>query len=194
MEDRIKSIHSRFNETTNLIHKVELELAKKLGLTDLRAGKATIRDERNWRTNEKWIEYSWLVQVSRSFIGWCWIFTIKFKENDYRDIKNPEEIVKGLFTINESGEISIFYSENQKESFDDKIKNIKSYDLFDINNEITLDGVSYDFLIYALNADIKFSIHNPRSESWKKWENEIWELGKQLTINGNLNELRSIFE
>ncbi|MBT31005.1 MAG: hypothetical protein CMO01_15205 [Thalassobius sp.] len=82
-----------------LHQKVIVRLCSELGIPDLRSGKLTIRDEKDWRINEKEIDYCWLVNVSRSFIGWCWLFSLKFNESDFRDKKNPEELIQGIFRL-----------------------------------------------------------------------------------------------
>ena len=122
-------------------------LSNKFGFSDLRAGKKVLRDNNNNRINEKDIEYCWIVNVARSFIGWCWIFSIKLKESKFRDINNSEELIQGIFTLNKNGTIDGFYSENRSEKFKDNIKSYTEYDMFEANPGISLDGIYYDYLI-----------------------------------------------
>lgn len=169
-------------------------LSKKNGFSDLRTGKKVIRDNNNNRINEKDIEYSWIVSVARSFIGWCWIFSIKLKKNKFRNINNSEELIQGIFTLNKNGTIDKFYSENRPEEFKDNIKNYTEYDMFEANLGIALDGVSYEYLIFAPNTEIKISLSSPNSKKWKKWEKELWSVGEYLVEKSKIEELKNIFE
>ena len=78
--------------------------------------------------------------------------------------------------------------------FEDKIRNLTTYDMFDANLGITLDGVGYEYLIFAPNTEIRMTLNNPNSESWKIWENEIWTISKKLAQDSEIEELNKIFE
>jgi hypothetical protein len=177
-----------------LHQKVVTNLCSELNIPDSRAGYQTIRDERNWKTNQICIDYSWLVNISRSFKGWCWLFSIKFNKTEYEEFKNPEKLIQGLFTIDKVGEIMEFYRDTKTDNFEDKIRDLSTYDLFDTNRGITLDGVGYEYLIYSLNAEIRMSLNNPNSKNWKIWENEIWKIGKKLARDSKIDDLKEILE
>ena len=66
--------------------------------------------------------------------------------------------------------------------------------MFDANLGITLDGVGYEYLIFASNTEIKMTLNNPNSESWKIWENEIWTISKKLARNSGIDDLKEIIE
>lgn len=178
----------------SLHQKVISNLSAELGIPDLRSGRFTIRDEKDWRINEREIDYCWLVNVSRSFIGWCWLFSLKFNNNEFRDKKNPEELIQGIFTISNEGEIDKIYKESRLQDFEDKIKDLTSYDLFEANRGVTLDGVSYEYLIFAQNTEIRISLNNPNSENWKNWEREIFSLGEILAQKSGTHALKDFFK
>ncbi|MBT31004.1 MAG: hypothetical protein CMO01_15200 [Thalassobius sp.] len=69
-----------------------------------------------------------------------------------------------------------------------------SYDLFDANRGITLDGIGYEYLIFAPNTEIRISLNNPNSKNWKTWEKEIFSLGSRLAKKSEITELKEIFE
>ncbi|WNJ17132.1 hypothetical protein [Pontibacter sp. G13] len=194
MTDRTDVIRNDKLNQFSLHQKVISNLSAELGIPDLRSGKLTIRDEKDWRINEKEIDYCWLVNVSRSFVGWCWLFSLKFNESDFRDKKNPEELIQGIFTISNEGEIDKLFKESRSQDFNDNVKNLTSYDLFDANRGITLDGVGYEYLIFAPNTEIRISLNNPNSENWKTWEREIFSLGVSLAQKSGVTELKEIFE
>ena len=194
MTNRTKIIRENELNKQKLHQEVIANLCSELGIPDLRAGNITIRDERNWRTNEMSIDYSWLVNISQSFNGWCWLFSIKFNQTEFREFKNPEKLIQGLFTIGNQGEINEFHMMTKTNEFEDKIRNLTSYDLFDANLGITLDGVGYEYLIFAPNTEIRMTLNNPNSESWKVWENEIWTISRKLAKESGIEELNKIFE
>lgn len=181
---RLKSI-----ETGQII----LNLAKALGLPELRPGKIVIRDERDWRVNEKEIDYCWLVNISKSFVGWCWLFTIKFEKSEFRDVHNQEELIQGIFTLNKAGDIENLYLETLKNDLDDEIRNLSSFDLFDTNKGRTLDGVNYEYIVISRNANIHISLNNPNVGNWKIWEHKIEILGKSLSQKSGITVLKEIF-
>ncbi|WP_299107666.1 hypothetical protein [uncultured Tenacibaculum sp.] len=173
--------------------KIISSLSNKLGILDITAGKKVIRNNKNFRTNEKDIEYSWLVNITHSLIESCWIFSIKFKESNFRDIKNSEELIQGIFTVNKDGAMNEFYLESRSEDFQDRVKNFTEYDMFEANPGFALDGVRYKYLIFAPNTQIKISLNNPNSEKWKQWEHEIKNMGLYLIEKSKLTYLKSIF-
>ena len=69
-----------------------------------------------------------------------------------------------------------------------------SYDLFDANQGIPLDGVGYEYLVFAPNTEVRISLNNPNSEKWKIWESEIFSLGVSLAKKSGVVELEEIFE
>ena len=186
MTNRTNTIQKDELNEFSLNKKVSSSLSAELGIPDLRSGKLTVRDERVWRVNEKEIDYCWLVNVSRSFVGWCWLFSSKFNESNFRYIKKPEELNEGA--------IDKLFDESKSRDFKDKIRDLTSYDLFDANRGITSDGVGYKYLIFAPNTEIKISINNPNSENRKAWESEIFNLGVSLGRKPGVFELKEIFE
>lgn len=194
MTNRTTTIRDNALNKKKLHQKVIASLCSKLGIPDLRAGNITIRDERNCRTNEMYIDYSWLVNISQSFKGWCWLFSIKFKKTEFRGSKNPEKLIQGLFTIDNQGEVNKFHMISKTNDFEDKIRNLTSYDLFDTNLGMTLDGIGYEYLIFSPKTEIRMTLDNPNSESWKIWENEIWTISRKLAQDSGIEELNEIFE
>jgi hypothetical protein len=175
------------------IHNLEIEkaIAKCLGLVELKNGIQVIRNEEGWRENEIAIDYVWIVNIVRSFVGWGSIFEIKFKENKFREHENPEQLVQGLL---------LFYNEKPEiftaKSIDPSDEIIKSFhfNLFNANNGITLHGISYEIRIISKNIDTFINVNNPYTEDWKKWESKIWELGQKLANESNNPKMKNLFE
>lgn len=177
-----------------LLHqKVEESLSVKLGIPSLRAGNITIRDHRDWRINEKQIEYCWLINISRSFVGWCWLFTIGFNETKFRGIVNPTELIQGIFTIDDNGAIADFYKITRDANFQDDVKGLTAYDLFSANPGIPLDGVGYEYIIFGHNSKVRMTLNNPDTKNWKIWEEAVWKLGADLSKRAGSRQLEEIF-
>ncbi|MFK7980566.1 MAG: hypothetical protein AB8G86_11330 [Saprospiraceae bacterium] len=176
------------------IQNIEASLCKELGIPSLRAGRITIRDEQNWRVNEKEIDYCWLINIARSFAGWCWLFTIKFNKTKFREIHNPDEVIQGIFKFDKNSEIEAFTFRKKDNGFIDNIKELNSVDLFNANTGITLGGISYEYFIFARNTQISFFLNNPNSENWKIWEKAVWELGSELSKKSNSTTFQDIFQ
>lgn len=193
MKKRIKIIHENELADDVFFQTVEIALCEKLEIPSLRSGNITIRDKRNWRINEKQVDYCWLINISRSFVGSCWLFSIKFNGYKFREINNPAELIQGIFTIDHNNEIHEFYLEHRPEGFLDKIKEITNLDLFNTNAGITLDGILYEYLIFSPNLKARFILNNPNAKNWKIWENAVWELGQNLSRKANSIELQEIF-
>lgn len=175
-----------------LYQNIEKSLAYKLGIPEISNGIQIIRNEKGWRENEKNIESIWIVLISRSFIGWGGIFSIKFNENNFREYLNPDELLQGIFLYDSTG-IKDLYTEILPNT-QDKIVEIANFSLFDVGKGIPLDGISYNFHIITniINASIK--LNNPNADDWKKWEEEIFEIGSKLSIKSNITELINLFE
>lgn len=194
MKERIKIVHEDELGSDAFFQKIEIALCEKLKIPSLRSGNITIRDKQNWRINEKQIDYCWLINISRSFVGWCWLFSIKFNAYKFREINNPEKLIQGIFTIDNKHEIGEFYREHRINDFSDKIKEITTFDFFNANKGISLDGIGYEYLIFAPNLKARLTLNNPNSKHWKIWENAVWELGQKLSKEANSVELQEIFE
>ncbi|WP_159777352.1 hypothetical protein [Flavobacterium sp. 9AF] len=169
-------------------------LAIKLGFTALYSGGHVIRNEKGFRDNEISIDYIWITKISRSFVGWGGLITIKLEESHFRSIKNPEKLVQGIFLYDEKGEIRAFYFEEQVNDLTDSIYKIQNLELFKANEGITLDGVSYDYEVIARNIKTFITVNNPNSENWKHWENEIWKLGNRLSHESKNEEMIALFK
>ncbi|MDP2388625.1 MAG: hypothetical protein Q8M29_19795 [Bacteroidota bacterium] len=191
MERSGENVHL-FTQSYESERRIEISLATKLGLSDLKAGNMVIRDERGWRQNEKYIDHVWIVYIARSFVGWCGIFSIKFNEHKFREHSNPEELVQGVFSLDNNGVTNIYseISENKQDTIIDHFK----LDLFNANKGIALDGISYRLRIISSNIDTFISVHNPTSSNWQKWENEIHSLGKQLASKSDIPEIIQVFK
>jgi len=187
-EDNIDIYRNSFE----FFQKLEKSLATKLGLTELKSGIQTIRDTNGWRENEKSIRYIWIVTIARSFVGWGGLFAIQFNENKFRNHSNQEELVQGIFISNNDG-VGQIYTDRSLEATYNMTQFFK-LNLFEANNGITLDGVSYDVRIIAPNIDTFIQINNPNTEEWKKWETEIWTMGKKLARESNDKEMINLFE
>ena len=185
--DRPNLYHNSFNYFTT----VEESLAASMGLSDLTAGRQIIRNEKGWRENEKNIAYVWIVAISKSFAGDCYIFSIKFIASKFRDVNNPEEIIQGIFTFQDS-HISNLYYETVKADENDII-NTFNFNLSDANKGITIDGVNYAIRVIALNTDTFVIVHNPNTTQWQQWEKSIWQFARKLAKSANNNEFSDLF-
>jgi hypothetical protein len=172
--------------------KLEKSLATKLGLSELKSGIQVIRDNQGWRENEKSIKYIWIVTIARSFVGWGGLFAIQFNENKFREHLNQEELLQGLFISTQDG-VGQIYTEQSLDVTSD-VSKLFRLNLFESNNGVTLDGVSYKIRIIAPNIDTFIQLNNPNSEEWKKWESEIWAMGKKLARKSNDQEMIHLFE
>ncbi|WP_205514287.1 hypothetical protein [Longitalea arenae] len=190
-ERQIDNIDIFFN-SFEYFQLLERSLATNLGLTELKSGVQVIRDKNGWRENEKSIEYIWVVQISRSFVGWGGVFAIKFNENIFREHSNKEELFQGVFISNNNG-IGNFYSEILADTSQDIIRHF-NLNLFDAKKGVTFDGVSYNVRIIALNINTFIQVNNPNTADWKRWETEVWTIGSKLAKKSNNKELISLFE
>lgn len=172
--------------------KLEKSLAAKLGLTELKSGIQIIRDNNGWRENEKSIRYIWIVTIARSFVGWGGLFSIQFNENKFRDHSNQEELIQGIFILNNDGVDQIYTDSSLKATFN--VTQFFKLNLFEANKGITTDGVSYNLKIIAPNIDTFIQLNNPNTDEWKKWETEIWTMGKKLARESNDKEMINLFE
>ncbi|BDD12756.1 hypothetical protein FUAX_51880 (plasmid) [Fulvitalea axinellae] len=178
-----------------MLHQKIIEnLCSKLEIPDLKAGNLTIRDELGWRINEKRIGYSWLVNISNSFTDSCWLFSIQFNKSAFRKIQNPEQLIQGIFTVDGKGDIIKFHMMKKIDDMEDKVKSLTSYDMFDANLSVTLNGIIYKYLIFAPNTEIRMTLNNPHSKNWRIWENEIQAIGKKLSQDSDSETLKKIFD
>lgn len=175
-----------------LYQNIEKSLAHKLGIPEISNGIQIIRNEKGWRENEKNIESIWIVLISRSFIGWGGIFSIKFNENNFREYLNPDELLQGIFLYDNTG-IKDLYTEILPNT-QDKIVEIANFSLFDAGKGIPLGGISYNFHIITKNINASIKLNNPNVDDWKKWEEEIFDIGSKLSIKSNITELINLFE
>lgn len=172
--------------------KLEKSIATKLGLTELKSGIQIIRDNNGWRENEKSIRYIWIVTIARSFVGWGGLFTIQFNENKFRNHSNQQELLQGIFNSNNEGVGQIYTDKSFEATYN--VTQFFKLNLFEANNGISLDGVSYNVRIIAPNIDTFIQLNNPNTEEWKKWETEIWTMGKKLAKESNDKEMMDLFE
>lgn len=169
-------------------------LALKFGLDGLYSGGHTIRNEKGWRDNEIEVDYIWITKISRSFVGFGGLITVKFNESEFRGIKNPEKLIQGIFLYDSKGKVRELYFEEQIKEINDPVWKINDLELFTANNGIALDGVSYEYNVIARNIETQISVNNPNSEQWKNWENEIRSLGERLAENSANEEMKQLFE
>jgi hypothetical protein len=172
--------------------KIEKSLAAKLGLTELKSGIQIIRDNNGWRENEKSIRYIWIVTIARSFVGWGGVFSIQFNENKFRDLSNQEELIQGTFILNNDSVDQIYTKRSLDATYN--ITQFFKLNLFEANKGINTDGVSYNVKIIAPNIDTFIQLNNPNTDEWKKWETEIWTMGKKLARESNDKEMINLFE
>ncbi|MCH5715353.1 hypothetical protein [Niabella hibiscisoli] len=76
----------------------------------------------------------------------------------------------------------------------DGLEHLFDIDLFEANSGIALDGVEYNIRIIATNIDAYVHVSNPNTEKWKKWEAEIWAMGKRIAKDANDEQMIRLFE
>jgi hypothetical protein len=172
---------------------IERVLMEKLGLSELKTGTQIIRDGNGWRQDEKSIEYIWIVMMTRSFVGWGGLITIKFNENNFRGKQHPDELLRAIFSMGPDNGIKEFYEERTSDTDSDFVMDNFNLDLFNANKGITLDGVSYTIHAISANVDTVITVNNPNTSNWKNWETEIWRLGKSLALSSRSKELTELF-
>lgn len=175
------------------IHNLEIEkaIAESLGLSELKSGIQIIRNEKGWRENEIAIDYAWIVNIARSFVGWGSVFAIKFNEHTFREHKTPEQLIHGLILFYNKIPQIFFVKSNDKS---DKIRECFHFNLFEANDGIPLDGIAYEIRVISKNINTSISVNNPNTENWKNWERKIWELGQKLAADSNNPEMKVLFE
>lgn len=181
-----------YSEEFGYTQQLEKMLAAKLGLEELRSGGHTIRNEKGWRENEKMVDYTWLITIARSFIGWGGLFAVRFSESRFREHMNPAGLQLGLFLIS-NGSIDKIYTETRADLTDTIAENFH-FDLLDANKGITLDGVEYGIRINAPNIDTFIRVNNPEADKWKKWEAAVWDLGRELAGRAGDMEMIELFK
>ena len=65
--------------------------------------------------------------------------------------------------------------------------------MYNANKGIVLDGIVYEYLVYARNSEIQFKMNNPSSGTWKGWKAAVWELGKELSEASAIDYFKNIF-
>ncbi|WP_353777425.1 hypothetical protein [Winogradskyella sp. 3972H.M.0a.05] len=177
-----------YNQTT------EESLANYFGLKYLHTNGHIVRNEKGWRDNELEIDYIWIAKINLSFKEPLGLITIKYNKSSFRDIHNPEKLSQAIFLFNENGSIKDIYSEELISTTNDPIWNMKNLSLADDNRSITLDGVSYNYCIITQNVKTQIIANNPNSSEWKKWEKEIWDLGKKLAASSGKEKIINLFK
>ncbi|MBO9567158.1 MAG: hypothetical protein J7621_30575 [Niastella sp.] len=171
--------------------KIKNAIAMKLGLSSLHAGGHVIRNEKGWRENEKTVRYIWIVDVSRSFVGFGGIFAVQFEESQFRGQQNPAELVQGIFLTDDTGIATIHIE--WPSPIPDKIRAFPSLDVFDSGTWLALDGVNYIIHIIAHSVDSIICVNNPSSPSWQAWETAVWETGKYLAERSGNEKMIELF-
>ena len=169
---------------------VEKVLATNLGLSELKSGKLIIRNEKGIRENEIEIDHVWIVNIAKSFVGWGYVFEVKFKNNTFREKENPAKLIQGL----------LLFSDNKSEIFtlttnDASNEMIKSFNfnLFETSDYLT-HGINYTIRIIANHIDTFITVSNPNTEDWKKWEGKISELSKKLANQSDNLKMKDFFK
>lgn len=184
---------SKNQEEIGFYKKLEDSLANEFGLTDLSSGNIVIRDKKGWRENEKSIDYIWVIVFHHAFGKDGGIINIKYNESKFREITNPEELLEGVFLIQEDGNIKNVYIKKAKED-QDFLDEFKSLDYKEANKGITIDGISYRIHLLFPNTDVVIKVNNPNHQTWKKWEEKVWNKWDELSSNSNDEEKIKIFD
>jgi len=175
------------------LSQLEKEIASRFGLESLRSGGHTIRNDKGWRDNEIEIDYIWLIFFEPAFSENGGIINIKYKESQFREIKNAEKLEKAIFSLSDKHKILSFYKEEESENFSNLLQAFNKLDLFEQNKGITLDGISYRIKLFTMNTVVTIDLNNPNHESWRELELEILQMGKAMSERSNNVLLKKLF-
>ncbi|HLP14102.1 MAG TPA: hypothetical protein VK177_19375 [Flavobacteriales bacterium] len=155
-------------------------------------GGKVIRDDRGFRENEKFMEYFHQVNITMN-AGSVTLFSAKFKESKFRTTLNLEELLTGIIALNTQNNLPLKHVESSSTDFNDPIREIPKFDLFEKDDSITLDGIHYELLIYASGAKTFIDFGNPHGPAWSDVEKRIWTLGRKLAVNSNIDFFKAFF-
>ena len=178
---------------SNLFDLSRQDLISILQIEDFRAGGHVIRDENGWRENECSVDYVWVLYFNKGAFGSGGLFHLKYNENPFREYNNPEQLVKGIFSLQANGSIDSHYLEEENTSFSDFRPLINQLDLFNANKGITLGGIEYQLHLFDLNITTSIKVGNPNHPSWINLEKVIWEMGNDLAQQSKKNDLIGLF-
>lgn len=182
-------------EEIKLYQRLEDSLAQNIGLPKLNCGNVVIRNEKGWRENEKLIEYIWVVAFHHAVGRSGGIINVKYNDSKFRDKSNPEELLEAIFLMKSDGRIKNLYiektEEKEREEVFDEFKNLN---LMEANKGITIDGIHYWIHLIFPNTDIVIKAGNPNHQTWKIWEEKLWNKWNTLSINSKDNEKIKIFD
>ena len=190
MQRQTERVNVSYHNTLEWFKKVEEFLAQELRITKVMAGKQIIRGENGWPENEKLIEYAWIIEVSRSLVGWGYLFVIKFNENEFRGRVNPEELLMGIFTCDHDGINQICFETTA--DITDNVASTFTPNLFQKNNG--WNGLSYNVRIIASNINSFMQINNCLSLELKEWEEEVLALGSHLAQQYAMEKMVELFK
>ena len=117
------------------------------------------------------------------------LFGIKLKENHFREHHNPDSLILGIYIQNEEGHLIEFHSQKRNDDFNDPIKEVSHFNLFNAGDHLTIDGVIYHCRIVANNIDTQLSLSNPHSPEFKRWEAQVHKTWSELAIDSKSQKL-----
>ena len=176
-----------------IYEKLETELADKFQLEGCRDGIHVIRNEEGWRDNEVDVDYGWIILFNSASFGKGGIVTIKFNENKFRKINNPEKLVRGIFSVDVDNKIQSFHKEDEKENFKDLIDEFNNLNLFNLNDGFIFDGIFFRIRAFSRETDVTIELYNPMDSNWQKLEQKFFEIGKMMSDNSGSSELKNLF-
>lgn len=177
-----------------IYERLENELANRFRIKKFRSGGHTLRNERGWRENEIKIDYIWLITFDRAFFGKGGIIGVKYEENQFREIRNIDKLVKSIFSIDDKGKIESIYEEEERTNFSKIIQELNKIDLLEANKGVTLDGIIYRIKLVSMNIETIIEVNNPNHESWRNLEREFWRIGKEMSDKSGDEKLKKLFE
>lgn len=176
---------------------IKKQIALKIGLSELDiAGITIIRDDRGFRINEKDIEYFWILSYNHlNGLDNYGLFTIKFKESNFREFKNPKEMIPGIFNL-DNDKIDIIHFESSTLNFDDQIATkFNELDFFYSENMIENEIPSIiKFLIESKNISANIESQYIKNKKWTDWNDEIIKVSKSISKKSKNSILQKIAE
>ena len=177
----------------DFINSIEEQIAKAVKLSRFSDGLQTIRNEKGWRENELDVEYCYLINLARSFIGFGGLFSIKLNHSKYRLTENPEALIQGIYTL-ENEKVKEIYFEKNLSNFEDKLNSTIELDIFNSKKGLTIDGDSFIYSIHSNQLKAIISFSNPNQENWNKWLDSFFITGNEIAIKSNIKPLIELFK
>ncbi len=141
----------------------EATLARKLGLTSLRIGLQTLRDERHWRVGALEVLSAWLAIIEPSFDDIAAIGVVRSNKTTCRGNTFGPWLRAAMLVAchNDYQVISCVSADIETDPIDSLLR---SMNLLESDSFISLDGIGYEISIQSGTISSSFSFSNPKAQ------------------------------